>query len=194
MWRSDLAACTFGHLRVLCRQRGIRCYTLMDRDDMIRELLNERAVHGDVFRDLGDARGAGWPVQISCGDAGERRTDGLGCFALAGFPDDSDAAVVCLSVRALLREVLPDFDLEIVGYSTTRREVAVRHAWLCGPALARALSSVVDAGALVVLGEQLSVSDVADPDVELIYGSGGPRLAPTRTLARWCDGVHVRYQ
>ena len=86
--------------------------------------------------------------------------------------------VANLSVRALLRSVLPEFDLEVVGYSRSRREVGVRYCSRRGRDLSVALRS--RRAELVFSGVLLVAMDVEDPDVELLFPLDKPRMAPTR--------------
>ena len=151
----------------------------MDRDDMIREILRALTVQNRFFDGVS---GDGVVVVDAdlglCVEAlvGPRGSISFGCFALAGFPVGGDPSVVILSVARVLRENLSEFDLEVVGYSNDRREVAVRYRSYQGWALADRFRCL--GGRMVVLGVEVVVLDVEDPDVELIFSHQRPRLAP----------------
>ena len=151
----------------------------MDRDDMIREILRVLTIQNRFFDGVSGDGGVvvdgdlGRCVEALVGPVG---SISFGCFAVAGFPVGSDPSVVVLCVVRVLRENLGEFDLEVVGYSHDRREVAVRYRSYQGWALADRFRCL--GGRMVVLGVEVVVLDVEDPDVELIFSHQRPRLAP----------------
>ena len=154
------------------------CYSFMDKDDMVREILLARAVHRRLFDVVSGGAGIVDPWDpFAPDDAAAFPTYGLGCFALGGFSGDVESSVANVSVRALLRSVVPEFDLEVVGFSKLRREVGVRYPCRRGRDLSLALRS--RRAELVISGVCLVAMDVEDPDVELVFSCDKPRMAST---------------
>ena len=151
----------------------------MLKEDMVREILNARSVCQRLFDVVSGGAGVvdPWdPYSFASSDA--LPCFGLGCLSLGFFPDDVEPEVANLSVRDLLRSVVPEFDLEVVGYSRSRREVGVRYCSRRGRDLSVALRS--RRAELVFSGVLLVAMDVEDPDVELLFPLDKPRMAPTR--------------
>ena len=178
LWRCDLFGMKFLDLRLLCRHHGVRGYSFMDKDDMVREILLARAVHCRLFDAVSGGACVVEPLDLRAPDGcSSLPAHGLGCFSLGGFRADVEPCVANLSVRAMLRRVVPEFDLEVVGFSKARCEVGVRYRCLERRRLCLALRS--RRAELVACGVGLVAMDVEDPDVDLVFSCDKPRLAST---------------